>query len=160
MRRVVRKPFSEKMGNGTDHSVAPPNIDVAFRRYAVASARASDQKDVANKQREVLLAYAEDHGEEDTKGHRSVELADEFTVPGGKTLSGFTREKRVSERLNLERIEALAAEKGLTSRIFPERKVKVFDEAELYAAYQEDLITDEELKSLIDVTTTYALKVH
>lgn len=160
MRRVVRRKDPAIRGQRPDQPKTPDDIAVAFRRYAVASARASDEKGLADTYREVLLTYAEAHGDEDPKGHRHVDLDGEFTVPGGKTLSGFTREKRVSERVNLERTEALAEEKGLTTRIFPTQEVKVFDEAELYACYQEDLITDEELRGCIDVNTTYALKVH
>lgn len=158
MRRVIRRNNSEVGGRGPNQP-SPEEIVATFRRYAMASARISEQKGLAETYREKLLSYAEAHGEEDAKGHRHVELDEEFTVPGGKTFSKFTREKRVSETVNLERVRALAEEKGLTNRIFPKKLVEVFDEAELYACYQEDLIDDEELSSLIDENTTYALKV-
>lgn len=157
MRRVSRKSASE----GRPYQTAtrdPQRTEKTFRQWAVVSARAKELKGHADELRVELLALAVDHGEENANGHRIVELDDPFELPGGETFSGFTREKRESRRVNLERTEALGREKGLTSRLFRQETITVLDEDELYACHQEGLITDEELAALIDTSTSYALK--
>lgn len=157
MRHVSRINTSNE--NRPDQAVKrDEDIDKLFRRWCVISARARQFKEAADDIRPRLLAHAEDHGEETFNGHLTVEMASPFTVPGGDTHSGFTSEKRVSRRLNTERIEILGEEKGLTDRFFRTETIKVLDETGLYGAHQEGLITDEELDSLIDESTTRALK--
>lgn len=132
-------------------------IDTLFRRWAVVSARASEFKEAADEIRLELLAHAENHGDE-TNGHRTVELAQPFTIPGGKTFGGYTNELRVSRRINYERTEILGEQKGLTDRFFRTETVKVVDETGIYGAHQDGLISDKELEELIDETKTRALR--
>ncbi|WP_344585698.1 hypothetical protein [Nonomuraea roseoviolacea] len=146
------------IGNRPNQPKRDARIDAKFRQWAVVSAKATEFKGRADQLRPELLAYAENHGEEDAKGHREVDLEEPFEVPGGETYTGFTREVRRSRRVNEERTWEMAEEKDLLDQIFPEQTIRVFSEEGLYAAYQEDKITDEELDSLIDVSETYALR--
>ena len=156
MRRVSRKSANEcrpyQTATGDEH------ISKTLRQWAVVSARAKELKGRADNLRVELLAFAADHGEETLKGHKTVDLKEPITLPNGETFSGFTREKRESRTVNIERTEALGMEKGLTTRLFRQETITVLDEDELYACHQEGLITDEELASLIDTSTTHALK--
>jgi hypothetical protein len=156
MRRVSRKSANECRPYQT--ATGDAHIGKTFHQWAVISARARELKGRADDLRVELLALAVDHGEETSKGHRTVELAQQISLPNGETFSGFTREKRESRRVNIERTESLGMEKGLTNRLFRQEVITVLDEDELYACHQEGLITDEELESLIDTTTTHALK--
>lgn len=156
MRKVSRKSASE--GRPYQTATRDERTDKAFRQWAVVSARAKELKGRADNLRIELLAFAADHGEETSKGHRNVELQEPFTLPDGETFSGFTREKRESRRVSIERTESLGVEKGLTNRLFRQETITVLDEDELYACHQEGLISDEELESLIDTSTTHALK--
>jgi len=133
-------------------------VDSRFRQWAVLSAKAKELNQRANEIRDELLAFAEENGEEDARGHRVYQLSTEIATPDGKTYTGFVREKRVSRRIAEERAWEMAEEKGLLDQVFPVVERREFSEDGLYAAYQEDKITDDELDSLIDVSETYAFK--
>ncbi|MFI6495923.1 hypothetical protein [Nonomuraea typhae] len=122
------------------------------------SARLRELEGQKDAMRPELLRHAERHGKVDAGGHQHVDLATPIQMPGGKTFLGITREKRVSRALSEERVRQLAEEKGLTDRFFRQEVITVLDAEEIYRAHQEDLLTDEELDSLIDTTITYALK--
>lgn len=157
MRRVTRSTPTdgdERLTTGQ----ADPHIEAAIRRWAVISARVQELEGQKGALRPELLTWAERRGRVDAGGHQHVDLSTPIQMPGGKTLLGVTREKRVSRVLNEESVRELAAEKGLTDRFFREEVITVLDTEEIYRAHQEELISDEELEGLIDTTITYALK--
>ncbi|MEV4454386.1 hypothetical protein [Microbispora sp. NPDC049633] len=131
-----------------------------YRQYKSLQYQAKQIEARLNELKPQLLAYAEAHGEEAANGHRDVELdeSDYFVDPSGKTHTGWRREIRVSRTINEERARELAERKGIVADLFEKQVVEVLVQENLYRFQQEGLLTNEELDSLIDVTTTPALK--
>ncbi|MDP9870443.1 MULTISPECIES: hypothetical protein [Streptosporangium] len=136
------------------------SITKKFHQWAAVSTQEQELKGRKESLRAELLAWAEQYGEANAKGHHTVDLPAEFTVPGGKAYAGWVREKRVSQSLSEDRVRELAEAKGLTDRIFKKQIIEVLDQNELYACEQEGLLTVEELDALVDTHTMYALKAY
>ena len=120
-----------------------------------------------------LFELAESYGEKDEKGSFTVEL------PDG---SWFKKEARTSVNLNVDKIlemdkvknypfvkggielvvpkaqlEEIAGALKQQYNIEPEYQYSI-DEDELYQAYLEDIISDDEFKEMLDKKVTFALK--
>jgi hypothetical protein len=108
-----------------------------------------------NRLRDRISAEVEATGEIDESGHIRLPLPEAFEW-AGKRYEGVKRERRVTASISHERAEALADAKGLRERIFPLRPA--LDEQELYVLYQERLLTEAEIDSLVDRKVTWAFK--
>lgn len=110
-----------------------------------------------NQARDRVTAAVRDSGDAyiDDRGHVYVDLDEDLTV-GETTYGAVKREKRVTRIANADRAYELAVELKLEARLFP--PVPTFDEQELFVAYQEGLISEEEIDALYDVKETWALK--
>ncbi|MFD9947226.1 MULTISPECIES: hypothetical protein [Nonomuraea] len=139
-----------------DH--APQRAERLFRQWATLREQAAQIDNRVKALRADLLDLAAHHGDEDAKGHMTITLDQPYE--GDRTYSGFVREKRVSMTVNEERARTLARSKGpdVEKRVFRHEVIEVLDQDELYALQQEDVLTTDELDSLIDTTITYALK--
>ncbi|MGW0060331.1 hypothetical protein ACWDTT_10435 [Streptosporangium sandarakinum] len=133
-------------------------IDRIFRQWVTLKERIAADTTELGYLRDQLMEYAALYGEANAKGHRTSELTTEYTTTSGTTYAGWTREKRTTTRVNVDRVRALAEEKGLVDELFTTQTVEVLDQDKLYALQQEDRITTPELDELLDTTTTYALK--
>jgi len=91
----------------------------------------------------------EELGKEDAKGHIVVELND--TVSG---VSKVTRQRRVSKNFNEEEAHAILKEKDLIERCV--KTVAVLDEEAVMAAYNEGLLTDEDIDKMFPEKVTWA----
>jgi hypothetical protein len=133
-----------------------------FLLYEADEAKAKSGKEQFKKE---LLNLTKIQGEADDKGSKYLEL-DKPVQVGGKTYSGMKAERRTSPVFDPEKATQLLEEKGLYNRaavdefsnhIFQlienfSQPVSVsfqigVDQEELYLAYQEDKITEEELDS-------------
>lgn len=111
----------------------------------------------ANQARDRVTSAVRDSAEAylDDRGHLYLDLDQPLTV-GERTYAAVKREKRITRIASEERAHELAAARGLLARLFPTRPV--FDEQELYVAYQEGKITEEEIDALYDEKISWALK--
>jgi hypothetical protein len=111
----------------------------------------------ANKARDRVTQAVRDSADAyiDDRGHVYLDLDDPLTV-GETTYSAVKREKRITRIANQTRAYDLATRLGLVDRLFP--PTPVFDEQELFVAYQEGVISEEEIDGLYDVKESWALK--
>lgn len=101
-----------------------------------------------------LMSFAEDHGEEDEKGHRLHTLAAPVEV-GGQKFLGFQRQRRVSAIFDEEAASTLCEEKGFERSDYISVQEYV-DQDKVARLYAEDKISDEEFESLLPETETFA----
>jgi hypothetical protein len=106
--------------------------------------------------RDVLRTILLQDGREDENGHRHMDFLEPLTV-GGKTWKGIMAQRRISASIDLDKVEALVRAKGLYDEVFPEVRVRKFDEDKLYILNQRELITDAELDGLITENISFAI---
>ena len=95
-------------------------------------------------------------GEEDSNGHRWLELDPPLTIEG-VTYRAICAQRRTSASLDMDAAEAKAKELGIYDKVFPVVEVRQFDEDALYACNQRGEISDEDLDSLITESVSYAI---
>ena len=114
-------------------------------RNAVAYLEANKvKKAVEESQKEPknnLTLLAQTEGEQDAKGHRWLYLDED--IDGVKA---FQLQRRVSREFQPEAAEEIARAKGIYERLFP--LVPTFDDQELAVAYNDGIITDDDIKSI------------
>jgi hypothetical protein len=88
-------------------------------------------------------------GEEDSKGHVYVNIDDPLTG-----VSKVTRQRRVSKNLDQNIAYNILFAKKLHERCI--KKIVVIDEEAIMAAYNEDLLTDEDIDKMFPEKITWA----
>jgi hypothetical protein len=104
-----------------------------------------DQSVVKNE----LMSVVEEQGIEDDKGHLWLELPEE--VDGYVSLQ---RQRRVSQKLDMDTAVALLAAKGLADRCI--KPMPTIDEDEVMAALYEGLLTEDDIDKMFPKTITWA----
>ncbi len=95
---------------------------------------------------DLLLA----NGEEDTDGHVTAELGEEF-----EGYAGIMRQRRVSTPLDEEAAERILTNLGLWERCNP--PTPTLDENEIMACYYEDLLTEALIDEMFPQKVSYAV---
>ena len=89
-------------------------------------------------------------GQEDDKGHLVVELDDDSLG-----VTQVVHQRRVSKTLDIEIAKSILDSKGLSDRCIT--MVPVLDENEIMLAYQDGLITEEDIDTMFPAKVTWAL---
>lgn len=97
----------------------------------------------------------EQHGYRDEKGSYYLDLPVAADYKG-RPVSKLKRQRAVSTVFDEEMAEQLLTEKGLLERAHREVITWEWDQDEIYAMYQEDLLTEDELRSLFRVVETFS----
>lgn len=101
--------------------------------------------------RDSLMDTVKNTGESDAKGHIWLELE------GIDGVAALQAERRAKVSLNDERAMDLLTDRGLTDRCT--KLVRIVDDEELMRAKAEELLSDDDLDSITDVSVTWALRV-
>ncbi len=109
---------------------------------------ASRQKEL----RDSIIETVDALGEPDENGHIWLELPDQI-----EGLRGVVKERRVSQRLDEERAQEILKEHDLLNRCT--KFVRQVDEAEVWEAKQEDLLTEDDLEAMFETKVSWALKL-
>ena len=138
-----------------------PDITAVMQEYLLdrsMNERASFHADRLKKQ---LMTVLEQEGEEDTDGHRHLDLPSplEYTEyktgkPKLKIVTGIDRKKRTTQSLNEERTMAALKERELLDRCT--EVIVVIDEDAVIGANYEGLIPDDVMEKLYEKTENYA----
>jgi hypothetical protein len=110
-----------------------------------------------NKLRDEVSAHVDATGEVDEKGSKFWKLDPPIEFNGQK-FTEVKRERRVSQSIDEEKVEALVTAKGIRDRVFKQVTQEVLDQDELYVLNQEGVLSDEELDSLWVETESFAFK--
>jgi len=117
------------------------------------AASLKDQSDLLNKRHSEIkgrLTEAIDElGETDGRGHITLEVDD--TVSGIKSIS---KQRRVSQSIDIEVAEALLAAKGLTEDCV--KQVPVLDEDAIMSAYYQNKLSEEDIDKMFPKKISYA----
>lgn len=126
-------------------------------KFAQFLALTNDVKSLTGRAGEIkkeLMAFTEQHGEPDEKGHLLHNLANAVEV-GGQKFKGFMRQRRVSQTFNEDAAKALCEAKGFTSEEYIS-VTEYVDQDKVARLYAEDKITEEEFDTLLDENITWA----
>lgn len=148
--RTVRRSGAQATG------VEP--ISARLIQFLTLTKNSADMKARADLLKKDLASHADAHGTVDEeKGHRVFLLPTGPVDVGGKRYSGFMRQKRVPQpAFNEERAQELCEAKGFEKDQYISIQEYV-DQDKVYRLYADDLLTDEEMKSLLDqADPTYA----
>lgn len=96
-----------------------------------------------------LMEVVETQGQEDDKGHLWLELPEE--VDGYVSLQ---RQRRVSQKLDMDAAVALLATKGLADRCI--KAVPTVDEDEVMACLYEGKLSEKDIDTMFPKTITWA----
>lgn len=102
--------------------------------------------------RDVIIETVDALGEEDENGHIFLELPDQ--IDG---VRGLQKTRRVTKKFLDETAAEILRDADLEERCMP--LVRVVDPDEVLAAKNEDLLTEEQLESMYEVKTTWALNL-
>lgn len=131
-------------------SPSQPEWEVAASSYLTAKASAEEAKKVMDSAKVELMSALEDLGDEDDKGHRVLHL----TQSVGKW-SGLMRQRRVSNQMDEQAVEAILKDKGLLDRCTV--MVPTLDEASIMACLYEGLLDEGDIDQMFPEKVTYAL---
>jgi len=123
------------------------NINDTVKQYVALKEELKflNEREVELKKR--LLASVEELGEEDSKGHLILDVE-------GTTL---TKQRKVSNPLDMEIAKPLLEEKGLTKECT--KTIEQIDQDAIIIAYSKGLLTEEEIESMFPKKITYAFLV-
>jgi hypothetical protein len=113
-----------------------------------AEALAARQKEL----RDSIIETVDALGEPDDVGHIWLELPDQI-----EGVRGLVKERRVSQKLDEDRAQEILQEKDLLTRCT--KFVRQVDEAEVWEAKQEDLLTEDDLEAMFETKVSWALKL-
>lgn len=126
-----------------------------FREWAVLKGRVALLTTAMNKLRDEVSRAVESRGYADHKGSQYIDFPFGIVV-GDTTYTRVKRERRVSVVADDELAEKICREKGVYDRAFP--PVRALDVDELYVMYQEEILTQEELDSILTPRESFAFK--
>jgi len=126
-----------------------------FIEFLDLGAKAKALTERANVVKNELSEFVDAHGNVDEeKGHKVLTLPDPVEI-AGKRYVGFMRQRRVTTTFNEEKAEELLTKKGIDREDFISTQEYV-DQDKVYRLYADDILTEEEMKSLLDEKETYA----
>jgi hypothetical protein len=147
-----------------------------YSQFLALKAEVEDATPKLNNLKKELLQIVQEAKDVDIddKGSKYLSLEQPLTI-NGKTYSAMKRERRTTKVFLVEKAEELMTEKGLYDKArvdefrediltqvdnFPQ-PVSVYvdiqlDQDEVYLAYQNDLLTEEEVDSLFEMSETFA----
>lgn len=130
-------------------------ISARLIQYLTLNQNSTDLKTRADLIKKDLVAHVDQHGEVDEeKGHRVFLLSSPVEV-AGKRYAGFMRQRRVSQSFNEDKAQELCEAKGFDKDDYITTQEYV-DQDKVYRLYADDLLTDEEMKSLLNQSETWA----
>lgn len=131
------------------------NIQQTAKQYLTLESEIEFLEERAFKLKAELKAAVADFGTEDERGHKYLKLPAPITV-NGETFGRFKNERRTRKSLNEARVWELLYAKNLEERCTT--TITVIDQDELFACLYEGLISEDEIDSLYDITTSYAFE--
>lgn len=126
-----------------------------FREWAVLKARVTEMTSRMNKLRDTVAAAVAQRGYRDHKGSQYIDLPFPLQV-GDTSYARIKRERRVSVVANEEIAERITRQKGAYDRAFP--PVRHLDTDELYVLYQEGVLTQDDLDTILETRESFAFK--
>lgn len=133
---------------GSGGSITVETVTDWFREYVLTQNTIKKLNERLSAVKKDITAAVEALGEEDEKGHLLL------PIDGVEGYKAAQRQRKVSTGLNTELLERLAEEKGFKDRIY--KLVPVLDEDEVYKAFAEDLISEDELDAIFPKSVSYA----
>ena len=118
------------------------------QRYIDSKKLADEAAARVKQQRDTIIAYAEEHGVEDSNGHQWVEVGD---------FARIKRERRVATVMDEEYVEEWLRKNKLWDQC--SRTITVIDEDALYAAIYDETIPEQVADKMFTHRETFALKV-
>jgi len=103
-----------------------------------------------------LMAFLDENGEADERGHKTYTFPEPLTI-GGKTFTGLKRERRVSDSFDEDVAETILTAKNLLAQALVQPE-PVIDQDAIYVLQQEGKITAAELDSMFVQTESWAFK--
>jgi hypothetical protein len=134
-------------GSSRDFSQNP--IMAKVREFVSFKNRIDDLTKSQNVIKAELMEFVDSNGIEDDKGHLWYELPEE--VDGVVSLQ---RQRRVSQKLDMDAAEILLKKKGLYDRCV--KMVPILEEDEVMACLYSDLLTEDEVDEMFPKTITWA----
>lgn len=132
----------------------PDELSDKFRQWAILKQQNTLVQARMNSLRDDLMAAVAANGDQDERGNTYLPLATTVNV-GDQEYSAIKREARTATLLNEERALALAEHLGIHEAIVQRPHIDV---DALYAAWQREQISEEQLQGLFDTTVTHAFK--
>ena len=126
-------------------------IVTMFQQFMTVKAQGALLSTQETRLKKDLSEFADKNGtvEDEEAGHKVIRLPAPFEI-GGKTYVGFMRQRRAgAQTFNEERAEALLKEKGIDRSLYITTQEYV-DQDKVYRLYAEDVLTDDEMKGLLD----------
>jgi hypothetical protein len=146
----ILPPAEDRVVEGAIGDVSLEGVSRSFLKKKVLVDALSEEMKV---DRDKLMAFLDDLGEEDTNGS----LAVSFPVPI-EGYVGIQKQRRVSRKLvSFDVVKARLAALGLDSRVVKTVTTDVIDEEELLQAHWEGLISEDDLDALYPASVTWAL---
>lgn len=139
-----------KRTNADPQSAGVDPITTRFAHFLGLKSNAASMSARAEVLKKDLAAHATEFGEVDEeKGHLIFRLPQPLQV-GDNLYVGFMRQKRVPDpSFNEERAKALCEEKGFKKEDYIS-VTEYVDQDKVYRLYADDLLDDDEMKSLLD----------
>jgi hypothetical protein len=134
--------------------IIPAELRKAHLYLMVSNTEAEAKKDRENLRKD-LLTWLQT-GEVDEDGNFFYEFPEPIALEDN-TYSGLMAQRRVSEYVSDEVAMKIIEAHGLEDRCLKTVSEVVVDYDEVYAANQEDIISDEEVDSMIETAVSYAL---
>lgn len=136
------------------HGLMNPELKYAHR-YLYTAEEESRLVQAKKEARDYLMPAIRELGEPDENGNIIWYFDEPLHL--GETYSGLMLQRRVSEYTDEEKVREIIAKHGLEDRCI--RKVVTYevDLDEVFACNQEDVISDEEIDSMIVVNENWAL---
>ncbi|WP_189764378.1 hypothetical protein [Streptomyces xanthochromogenes] len=122
-------------------------------QWALIMDRVATQQTLLEALKADMIEDLQDFGVRDHKGSYVLDLGRSYEV-AGKKFTGLKYQRGSTRTANTEKAEQLAKEKGLVERLFPAQPV--FDPQEVYVAFQEGLLTEEEVDQIFPEKTTWS----
>ena len=124
-------------------------IILKVREYLTYKKRIDDMTKSQSAIKNELMEVVEEHGVEDDKGHVWFELPEE--VDGYVSLQ---RQRRVSQKLDMDAAVAILATKGLADRCI--KTIPTVDEDEVMACLYEGKLSEKDIDEMFPKTITGA----
>ncbi|MFE9412357.1 hypothetical protein ACFYN0_26715 [Streptomyces sp. NPDC006704] len=122
-------------------------------QWALIMDRVATQQTLLDALKADLIEDLRDFGVQDHKGSYILDLPRAYEV-AGKKFTGLKYQRGSSRTADAAKAEQLAKEKGLLDRLFP--ATPTFDPQEVYVAFQEGLLTEEEVDLIFPEKTTWS----
>lgn len=140
----------------SDNITVPDNVRWVLG-YFYSLDQENDFKAAREKYRNLIKPYLIDNFEPDERGNYLWEFEAPIAAPDGARYKGIMARRSVSEYTDEDKAIELIRKYGLEDRCLNEITSVEIDMAELLAANEEGIISDDEIDSLIEIQESYSL---